>query len=190
MSVGTDGDPGFFGILDRLAHRVAFTADQLSALICTVLIVATTIAVLIYQWGIMVPWLDDLLSMLLIWFIYVGAIPLAIDNTHISMDALYMRFPRPFRRYVNILIAVVGAGLCAFVAKIGFDSMLGQLNYGTLMPGGQIPAWLQFLALPVAFGLMTLAYLAFLVAVVQRRHKEPGGVGEGPDAPTSRIQSE
>jgi TRAP-type C4-dicarboxylate transport system permease small subunit len=190
MSVGTDGGPGVFGILDRLAHRVAFTADQLSALICAVLIVATTIAMIIYQWGITVPWLDDLLSMLLIWFIYLGAIPLAIDNTHISMDALYLRFPRAVRRVVNVLIALVGAGLCAFVAKIGYHSMIGQMNYGTLMPGGQIPAWLQFLALPVAFGLMTLAYLSFLVAVLRRTHKEPGGLGEGPDAPSSLIQSE
>jgi C4-dicarboxylate transporter DctQ subunit len=190
MSAPTDGGPGFFGILDRIAHRVAFTADQLSALICTVLIVATTIAMLIYQWGITVPWLDDLLSMLLIWFIYLGAIPLAIDNTHISMDALYLRFPRAVRRVVNVLIALVGAGLCAFVTKIGYHSMIDQMNYGTLMPGGEIPAWLQFLALPVAFGLMTLAYLSFLIAVLRRRHREPGGPEGGPNQPLPLIKSE
>lgn len=190
MSEPTNGGPGFFGILDRIAHRVAFTADHLSALICTVLIVATTIAMTIYQWGITVPWLDDLLSMLLIWFIYLGAIPLAIDNTHISMDALYLRFPRAVRRVVNVLIALVGAGLCAFVTKIGYHSMIDQMNYGTLMPGGEIPAWLQFLALPVAFGLMTLAYLSFLIAVLRRRHKDPGGPEGGPNEPLPLIQSE
>jgi TRAP-type C4-dicarboxylate transport system permease small subunit len=169
MSSRSDAGPGFSGILDRSIQWVALVADHLSALICAVLIVATTAAMIIYQLGIAIDWLDDMLRALLIWLVYLGAVPLCLNNDHISMDALYFHYPKGVRKAVDVIIAVTGIGLCLFTAKSGFDSMRHQFVDHMLLPGGEIPAWPQTLAIPLAFTLMAVGYLSYLVFVITGR---------------------
>lgn len=173
MSSRSGAGPGLFKALDRTADRVALGADQFSALICAVLIVVTTVAMIVYQLGIAIAWLDDVLRMLLIWFVYLGAVPLCLNNDHISMDALYLRLPKPARKVVDVIIALLGVGLCLFIAKIGFDSMRQQIAYGALLPSGDVPAWPQYLAIPLSFGLMAVAYLSYLISVITGRRQRP-----------------
>lgn len=178
MSLRSGAGPRLFKALDRSVHRVALLADQFSAFICAVLIVVTTLAMIVYQLGIAIAWLDDVLRMLLIWFVYLGAVPLCLHNAHISMDALYLRLPKPARKVVDIIIALLGVGLCLFTAKIGFDSMRQQIAYGALLPSGDLPAWPQYLAIPVSFGLMAVAYLSYLISVITDRRQRPIGEAE------------
>lgn len=170
--------PGLLKALDRLIHRVALSADQLSAFICAVLIVVTTVAMIVFQLGIAISWLDDILRMLLIWFIYLGAVPLALRNDHISMDALYLRLPKPVRKAMDVGIAVLGVGLCLFIAKVGFDSMSQQFADNLLLPSGEVPAWPQSLSIPLGFGLMAVAYLSYLITVIAGRRQGPTGEAE------------
>src|SRR3990172_8864130 len=116
MSVRSGAGPGLLRALDRWIHRVARSADQLSAFFCAVLIIVTTAAMVVYQWGIAIAWLDDVLRMLLLWFVYLGAVPLALTNAHISMDAFYLQLPRPARFVVDVVIALLGVGLCVYIA--------------------------------------------------------------------------
>lgn len=143
--------------------------DHLSTFVCAFLIVVTSAAVLIYQLGIAIAWLDDLLRMLLIWLVYLGTVSLCLHNDHISMDAVYLRMAPAVRRRVDILVALLGVGLCAFTAKIGYDSMRQALQYGERLSSGDIPAWARDLVIPLCFALMALAYLSHLVAVLRGR---------------------
>lgn len=161
--------PGLIDTLDVFIFRVARWADQLSAFICAFLIVATTAAMIIYQLGISIPWLDDLLRMLLIWLVYMGCVSLCLDNSHISMDAIYLRLPRTARKVMDVVIALIGIGLCGFVAKIGLDSMRQEIDYGTLSLSGYIPSWPQTLAIPLGFALMTVAYVSYLFSIFTGR---------------------
>lgn len=171
MSARSGAGPGFFQAVDRTVHRVALWADQLSAFICAVLIMVTTFAMIVFQLGISIAWLDDVLSMLLVWLVYLGAVSLCLDNDHISMDALYLRLPKPARKVMDVIIALLGVGLCLFIAKIGFDSMRQEIAYGTLLPSGYLPAWPQSLAIPLAFGLMAVACLSHLFSVLTGRRQ-------------------
>ena len=162
---------------------MALVADQLSAFICAFLIVATSIAMVVYQLGIAVAWLDDLLRMLLIWLVYLGTVSLCLDNDHISMDAVYLRMPAPVRRVMDIVIALLGIGLCGFTARISFDSMRQAYAYGELMPSGYMPSWPQDLALPLCFALMTLAYVSYLFSVLLGRQQRPQSEAERITAP-------
>jgi len=191
MSVRSGAGPGLLRALDRWIHRVARSADQLSAFFCAVLIIVTTAAMVVYQWGIAIAWLDDVLRMLLLWFVYLGAVPLALTNAHISMDAVYLQLPKPARFVVDVVIALLGVGLCAYIAKIGFDSMWQQVQYKTMLPSGEVPAWPQALAIPLAFGLMTVAYLSFLISVIARwRQGSSATLDTRPNEPSPLIQSE
>ena len=158
-----------FKALDLFIFRVAQWADQLSAFICAFLIVVTTAAMVIYQAGISIPWLDDLLRMLLIWLVYMGCVSLCLDNDHISMDAIYLRLPRTARKAMDVVIALMGIGLCGFIAKIGFDSMRQGIAYEELLPSGYLPSWPQTLAIPLGFGLMTVAYVSYLFSIFSGR---------------------
>jgi C4-dicarboxylate transporter, DctQ subunit len=175
---------GLLDILDRSIHRLTRWADQISAFVCAFLIAATTMAVIVYQQGITIVWLDDLLRMLLIWLVYLGAVSLCFHNDHISMDAVYLRLPSSARRVIDILIGLLGVGLCAYVTSIGFDSMQREIAYGTLLSSGYLPAWPQSLAIPLCFGLMTVAYASYLYSVLTkhrpRQTSEATGSGEEP----------
>lgn len=169
MTELTGKGPGRFSALDLFIFRVAQWADQLSAFICAFLIVVTTAAMVVYQLGISIPWLDDVLRLLLIWLVYMGCVSLCLDNDHISMDAIYLRLPRTARKVMDVVIALLGIGLCGFVTKIGFDSMRQGIAYEELLPSGYLPSWPQSLAIPLGFGLMTVAYVSFLFSLFTGR---------------------
>jgi C4-dicarboxylate transporter DctQ subunit len=142
---------------------LAAACDHLAAFVCAFLIVATTAAVVVYQLGIAISWLDDLLRMLLVWLVYLGTVSLCLHNDHISMDAVYLRLPARARRAVDIFVALLGVGLCAFIAKIGFDSLRQTWAYAERLASGELPAWPRDLAIPLCFALMAIAYLSHLV---------------------------
>jgi TRAP-type C4-dicarboxylate transport system permease small subunit len=167
-----------FGIMDRWIHLMALWSDRLSALICAVLIVTTTGTMVVYQFGIVVPWLDDVLRLLLIWLVYLGAVSLCLRNDHISMDAIYLMLPVSVRRVIDVFIALLAIGLCGFVTKIGYDSMMLAIQYGQLLPSGYLPAWPQSLAIPLGFGLMAVAYLSYLLSLIGSRRLRPLGEAE------------
>jgi TRAP-type C4-dicarboxylate transport system permease small subunit len=173
MTSRSDAGPWLFKALDLFIFKVARWSDELSAFICAFLIVATTLAMIVYQLGISIPWLDDVLRMLLIWLVYMGCVSLCLDNDHISMDAIYLRLPPKARKVMDVVIALIGVGLCGFVTKIGFDSMRQEIAYGALLPSGYLPSWPQTLAIPLGFALMTLAYVSYLFSVFSgRRYRQ------------------
>lgn len=162
---------GLLVTFDNAIHRAAMVADQLSAIICAFLIVITTFAVIVYQLGIAIVWLDDLLRMLLIWLVYLGTVSLCLDNDHISMDAVYLHLPPRARKAMDIFIAFLGIGLCSYIAKIGYDSMRQEIAYDTFLASGYLPSWPQTLAIPLCFGLMAVAYFSYLLSIITGRRR-------------------
>ena len=157
------------GGFERLAGWIVKASDQISAAVCAFLIVATTAAMLAYQAGWASPWLDDVLRMLLVWLVYLGTVSLCLTNDHITMDAMYTRMRPGVRRAVDIAVALLGLGLCAFVTKIGWDSLRQTIEFDEQMPSGYFAAWPLSIAIPVCFGLMAIAYLAHFIRVLRGR---------------------
>jgi TRAP-type C4-dicarboxylate transport system permease small subunit len=160
---------GWLPLFDRAIRRMTQAADEVAAAVCAILIVVTTISVVVYQRGITIVWLDDVLRMLLIWLVYLGSVSLCFHNDHISMDAVYVRLPTRARRVLNFAIALLGIALCGYVTKIGVQNIMTEIGYGILLPSGYIPSWPQTLAIPLCFALMTVAYLSYLYSVVTNR---------------------
>lgn len=174
---------GRLDALDRFIERVTHWADEAAALVCAFLIVVTTMSVIVYQQGITIAWLDDLLRALLIWLVYLGSVSLCFHNDHITMDALYLRFPATLRRALNVAIAILGFALCGYVSYVGLGSMMREFEYGMMLPAGYIPAWPQTLAIPLCFALMAVAYFSYLYAVIANRERPKPGtteISEGP----------
>ncbi len=158
--------------LDTVIFRVARFSDAISGFICAFLIVVTTAAMVVYQLGISIPWLDDVLRLLIIWLVYMGCVSLCLDNDHICMDGVYLSMPKSMRKIVDIVSAVLSGSLSAYVAYSGYKSMAQEIAYGELLPSGYLPSWLQSLAIPLCFALMALAYLSFLFSLFTgRKHR-------------------
>lgn len=156
---------------DGFIRSLTKWADFFSALICAALIVTTAGAMLVYQFGIVIAWLDDVLRMLIIWSVYLGAVSLCLHNDHISMDAVYLILPAPVRRVIDILITFIAIALCIAIAKYSTDTLLREIEFDQLLPSGYLPAWPQSLALPLCFALMALAYLANLPLVLKGKRQ-------------------
>ncbi len=161
--------PGRFQHFDRAVKRLSSLSDHLSALICAFLIIATTVAMLVYQAGIAIAWLDDLLRMLLLWLVYLGTVSLCLHNDHITMDAVYLRMPPRMRSSVDLAVALLGIGLCGFIALKGYDSFRQALEFGERLGSGDLPSWPQDLVIPACFGMMSLAYVSHLISVLRGR---------------------
>lgn len=164
---GTAGRKGEAGV-DRLFGHIASVSSIGATILCAVLIVVTSFSVVIYQRGITISWLDDLLRMLLIWLVFLGSVSGVWRRDHITMDALYARLGSASRRRVDMLIAVMGIAVCGFVTWMSVETTLREREFTTLLSSGELPAWPQTLSIPVSFGLMTLAYLGVLIATLAR----------------------
>ena len=57
-----------------------------------------------------------------------------LDLFIFSMDAIYLRMPKPMRKVMDVIIALIGVGQCGYVTKIGYDSMRQGIEYGELLP--------------------------------------------------------
>ena len=172
-------------VLEMVIRGLTRCCDWLSALICAVLIVTTAAAMVVYQFGIVIPWLDDVLRMLIIWTVYLGAVSLCLHNEHISMDAFYLTLSPAKRRVIDLLIAVIAIVLCSYIAMISTDTLMREIEYEQLLPSGYLPSWPQALALPFCFSLMALAYLASVPAILRGKPQRHGI----PDQPTTGARA-
>ena len=77
--------------------------------------------------------------------------------------------PAGMRRAVDIFVALLGIGLCGFVAWHGYGSFSQALEFGERLGSGDLPSWPQDLIIPVCFGMMSLAYVSHLISVLRGR---------------------
>ncbi|MGE0630168.1 MAG: TRAP transporter small permease [Hyphomicrobiaceae bacterium] len=157
--------------MDRFFNVVSSATGVVSTLICAALILTTTFSVVVYQRGITISWLDDLLRMLLIWLVFIGSVGPTWRRDHITMDALYTRLSLPLRRLVDIMVAAMGAVTCGFLAWMSAGSTWREYEFNTLLSSGEIPQWPQTLCIPLSFGFMTLAFIGVLITVLGGRNR-------------------
>jgi C4-dicarboxylate transporter DctQ subunit len=175
QTTGRDEGAGIDRLFDMLASVSSFAAT----ILCGVLIVVTSFSVVVYQRGITISWLDDLLRLLLIWLVFLGSVSGVWRRDHITMDALYTRFGPVSRRLVDMLVAVMGIVICGFVTWVSLETTMREREFSTLLASGELLAWPQTLAIPVSFGLMTLAYVGVLIATLAGRSVAPPPPGAG-----------
>jgi|LNFM01.1.fsa_nt_gb C4-dicarboxylate transporter DctQ subunit len=167
----TDGAGG--NGIDRGFGLIASVSSAAATTLCAVLIVTTTFSVVVYQRGITISWLDDLLRMLLIWLVFLGSVSGVWRRDHITMDAIYTRFAPGPRRLVDTLVAVMGLITCGFLTWVSLSTTLREREFSTLLSSGELPAWPQTLSIPVSFGLMTVAYFGVLIITLTSRVAPP-----------------
>lgn len=104
------------------------------------------------------PWIDELLRLILLWLAMIGAVAASREHKQIAIDIL-SRFLAPHRlRWVELVTssftAVVTGALCFYSAR--FVQQSYEFEDQLL---GDWPAWLFQIILPIGFGLMAYRYV-------------------------------
>lgn len=154
--------------LNHLTHRVMLIIAELSIL--AMIAIVTMTVVLRYCFNTGLSWAEEVPRLLVTVFAFMACAIGVRDHMHVSVDAVYNRFPvgGKARRAMDVLtdVATLLCGVFMLVAGGQRTMKLFSLT-GTMPITGISTAW-QYLPIPVAGFVMTFDSLLFLTGVIRR----------------------
>lgn len=113
--------------------------------------------------GIGLIWIEPLVRQMLLWVALVGAMVATRDHNHITVDAVSRFLPPGRIKFASGLLcdtfAAIVCGLLTYSTFLVFHREFQDPMLGNIIPG--LPHWASLLALPIAFGVMTLRFFRF-----------------------------
>jgi TRAP-type C4-dicarboxylate transport system permease small subunit len=103
------------------------------------------------------PWAEEVLSFLVIWGVFLGAIAACYDNRHLVMDLFVGAFPAPLRRTIEGLVLASLVVFCLFVFVQAWAIVAIMARMGQVSITAEIPMTVPYSAFVVGFGCMALA---------------------------------
>ncbi|MFO7563786.1 MAG: TRAP transporter small permease [Enhygromyxa sp.] len=112
------------------------------------------------------PWAQPLGLILTLWVAFLGASMATKENLHLKVEAVQKALPERLKRITGLLSGLLTAGFCMLLAYLAYawvDSMKDQWvtsnHLGGLHDGIDIPKWLSFSVVPLAYMLMGLRFV-------------------------------
>lgn len=106
--------------------------------------------------GLGYAWMEEIIRMLFIWVIFLGAIVAMRDNQHIRVEMGLMLFPSRWRPAVAWLGDLILFGFCLAVAWHGIELVASTLLMDFRLTSTRISMFWPYLILPISFGLQAL----------------------------------
>lgn len=97
--------------------------------------------------------------LLVIWLTFLGAYLAVRSGTHITVDIVRRLVPRRVSQRLTILVGLLSAATCAWVAWLSAAFTLTRFAAGQIDPMLEIPSALFYLPVPIGACLMALAFL-------------------------------
>lgn len=112
-----------------------------------------------YLFSAPVLWAEEILSYLMVWSVFLGAVLVTWEGRHIRMDLISARIPPPASVLLNALTVAVFAAVCCFmiVQSWTVTSMARQIDQRSV--AAEIPMALAHVAVLLGFAGMLLAVL-------------------------------
>lgn len=150
------------GLLDRL-ERWGKAAENaaLVLLLTSMMILAVGQIVLRLFFSIGFVWVDELISMIVLWIAIVASIAAARSDRHLRIDALSHFVVEKYARYPRMIVDGFASGICFVLAWHAYRYILLQREFADTVIT-DVPAWIAYAVVPVAFLLM--GYRFFLMA--------------------------
>ena len=125
-----------------------------------------------YVLGAAIFWTEEVLVLITIWGVFLGAVAVAWNGEHLAMDLFASRLGTRARRVLNAVIAAAMVALCLFVAAQSWQIVSLFVRTDAVSAGAQIPKVIPHAALLLGFSLTAL------VVVVRIRRYLDAGLGE------------
>ena len=111
-------------------------------------------------------WSKELSLIMLLWVGFLGASVCAHEGKHIQMGALKRIVPGPLVRWTEAIGFLVTAAFCFFMALLGWIYAKEALTLEGRFEQTNIPDWVATIAVPAAFAMTTIRYIAAAVSAV------------------------
>jgi TRAP-type C4-dicarboxylate transport system permease small subunit len=114
-----------------------------------------------------VIWAEEILSYLMVWSVFLGAVLVTWEGRHIKMDLISARIPPPASLILNAITVAMFAAVCGFmiVQSWTVTSMARQIDQRSV--AAEIPMALAHVAVLLGFAGMLLAVLLRLPQYVR-----------------------
>src|SRR6266542_6565626 len=147
-------------VLGRVLNRLE------EILVSVLLIIASlltfTQVVMRYVLGTTFSWGEELIINLLIWAGLIGSSLALRMGIHIGVDIFVQKFPPRVAKALTLLGLGLGLAFCLTLAVLSVRFVIFLMSSGQMSIGLEIPMWIPYLCLPIAFGLMALRYLQII----------------------------
>ena len=164
MTTNTEGT--VLGAFERFGRIVENAA--LIVLLLSLIGFACAQIVLRNAFSIGVPWIDELVRLILLWLAMVGAVAATRDHKQIAIDLLSRFLADHWLRWVDLVTslfaALVTGMLCFYSARFVQQSR----EFEDILLGDW-PAWIFQIILPIAFGLMCYRYTLMTIRALLGR---------------------
>ncbi len=108
-------------------------------------------------------WAEEVLGYVLVWIVYLGAVDVTRDDSHLSMDLITQSLKPSWRLPVVLLRNLVFLAVCALIVYQAIGS-ISQFGYYSQIAG--LPMNVLHTVIPVSFALMFLLVAARCIQIV------------------------
>ena len=102
-------------------------------------------------------WADEAMVYIMVWTVFMGAVLVSLDGTHLKMDFFSILLPSPWKEIINGIAAVSFLAVCVFVIPQTWTVVKLVWNFGQRSVVAEIPMVIPHFALLLGFVLMFLA---------------------------------
>jgi len=110
-------------------------------------------------------WADELLKLMVLWIALIASIAASRSNRHLRIDIVSHFVPEKYARVPVILVDAFAAFMCAVLAWQSFRYV--QLSVGDTVLI-DVPAWIAYSILPIAFAVMSYRFLLSFLAETRK----------------------
>ena len=152
--------------LDRIFHKIMLFLSQL-ALVAMIIIVTMTV-IMRYCFNTGISWAEEVPRLLILVFAFAACAAGVRDHMHVSVTAVYNRFPigGKMRKFMDTLVDV-SALLCGlFMLVAGWNRTAKLCSLTGVLPITGISVGWQYLPIPVAGAVMAFDAALFLLGIL------------------------
>ena len=106
--------------------------------------------------GLGYSWMEEIIRMLFIWVIFIGAVAAMRRNLHIRVEAGLLLFPARLRPLAAWLGDLLLFGFCIAVTWHGLELVLSSADGTFRLQSTRLSMFFPYLILPISFGLQAL----------------------------------
>lgn len=162
------------GILDRALSRLEEILVSLFLAVASLL--TFTQVVMRYGLGRSFSWAEELIINLLIWAGLIGSSLALRMGIHIGVDVFVQKFRPSVAKALTLLGVTLGLIFCVVLTGLSVRFVVFLAGSGQMSIGLEIPMWILYLCLPIAFGLMSIRFLQILGRCASDRPMYEGGI--------------
>lgn len=123
--------------------------------------IALNFANVVARYGFQAPiiWTEEIMTMILLWCVFVGAALVTRRDEHLRMNILSDRLPPKWREALRVTYTVCMVVVLLFILVPSIRIVTTFISYGQKAAVTELPIAIPHLAIPVGLALMLLALL-------------------------------